>query len=75
MTIKPRNRHSIGGKSFSGNEQRLTWVHNNSTSLVNNALSAGIPSYVIQEEFCRFQGFWWQPVMTGIDTHSFVCQK
>lgn len=49
-----------------GNEQRLTWVHTNAPSLANNALSAGIPSYVIQEEFCRFQGFWWQPVMSGM---------
>ncbi|XP_032785122.2 dipeptidyl peptidase 9 [Daphnia magna] len=48
----------------SGNEQRLTWVHTNKNSLAADPLSAGIPSYVIQEEFCRFQGFWWQPVMT-----------
>ena len=51
--------------TFLGNEQRLTWVHTNKNSLAADPLSAGIPSYVIQEEFCRFQGFWWQPVMTG----------
>lgn len=50
---------------IAGNEQRLTWVHTNKNSLATDPLSAGIPSYVIQEEFCRFQGFWWQPVMTG----------
>lgn len=32
-------------------------------------MSAGIPSYVIQEEFCRFQGFWWQGTTHG-KTHS-----
>lgn len=59
-----------------GAEQRLTWVHTNKGSLIADPLSAGIPSYVIQEEFCRFQGFWWQPVATGntiskIDPGSF----
>lgn len=56
-----------------GNEQRLTWVHTNAPSLANNALSAGIPSYVIQEEFCRFQGFWWQPVMSGMLLLPIIC--
>jgi len=45
-----------------GYEERLTWTHGVSKNLSSNPLSAGIPSYVIQEEFCRFQGFWWQPV-------------
>ena len=48
-----------------GHEERLTWVHTNSNNLALDPLSAGIPSYVIQEEFCRFQGFWWQPVASG----------
>jgi len=46
-----------------GNEQRLTWAHKNSGNILTDCISAGIPSYVIQEEFCRFQGFWWQPIM------------
>jgi len=25
-------------------------------------MSAGIPSYVTQEEFNRYTGYWWQPV-------------
>jgi dipeptidyl-peptidase 9 len=27
----------------------------------DDAISAGLPSYIIQEEFNRFEGFWWQP--------------
>lgn len=27
----------------------------------NDPLSAGVPSYVMQEEFSRYEGFWWQP--------------
>ncbi|XP_046397850.1 dipeptidyl peptidase 9 isoform X2 [Ischnura elegans] len=30
-------------------------------SLADDPLSSGIPSYVTQEEFSRYQGFWWQP--------------
>jgi len=56
---------------LTGSEERLTWVHNNTSNLSSDPLSAGIPSYVIQEEFCRFQGFWWQPVMTGTMTIYF----
>lgn len=50
---------------FTGSEQRLTWAHKNSGNILTDSVSAGIPSYVIQEEFCRFQGFWWQPSTNG----------
>lgn len=40
---------------------RLTHAHG---SKRNDPLSAGIPSYVMQEEFNRYQGFWWQPHQT-----------
>ncbi|KAJ1525894.1 hypothetical protein ONE63_009085 [Megalurothrips usitatus] len=46
--------------TVTGHTQRLTFAHKNSGSLVDDPLSAGIPSYVIQEEFCRYHGFWWQ---------------
>ncbi|XP_037068857.1 dipeptidyl peptidase 9-like [Pollicipes pollicipes] len=35
---------------------RLTFSHQE-----DEALSAGFPSYVMQEEFSRFVGFWWAP--------------
>ncbi|KAF0305391.1 Dipeptidyl peptidase 9 [Amphibalanus amphitrite] len=35
---------------------RLTRTHQE-----DDALSAGFPSYVMQEEFSRFVGFWWAP--------------
>jgi dipeptidyl-peptidase 9 len=47
--------------SLSGHNQRLTHVHDETKSFVNDPLSAGMPSYVMQEEFNRYQGFWWQP--------------
>jgi len=30
-------------------------------NLAADALSAGVPSFVVQEEFDRFTGYWWQP--------------
>lgn len=34
-------------------------------NLAADALSAGVPSFVVQEEFDRFTGFWWQPSSTA----------
>jgi len=34
-------------------------------NLAADALSAGVPSFVVQEEFDRFTGFWWQPSTTS----------
>lgn len=51
--------------TLSGSTQRLTHVHKGEKSIVNDPFSAGIPSYVMQEEFNRFQGFWWQPNSSG----------
>ncbi|XP_023228429.1 dipeptidyl peptidase 9-like [Centruroides sculpturatus] len=43
-------------------EVRLTYARKGSNSLSTDPISAGIPSYVIQEEFNRYSGYWWQPV-------------
>ena len=29
--------------------------------MINDPISAGVPSFVIQEEFDRFTGYWWEP--------------
>lgn len=29
--------------------------------LADNPRSAGVPSFVMQEEFDRYTGYWWQP--------------
>ena len=42
----------------SGHEIRLTTTKYNHD---RHILSAGLPSYVIQEEFRRYNGFWWRP--------------
>ncbi|XP_017086832.2 dipeptidyl peptidase 9 [Drosophila bipectinata] len=47
--------------TLSGHEKRLTYTGNSRHSYPDDALSAGVPSYVMQEEFSRYQGFWWQP--------------
>lgn len=45
-----------------GEEKRVTHVHSGSGRLEYDPKSTGMPSYVMQEEFSRYQGYWWQPV-------------
>lgn len=45
----------------SGHGQRLTYAHDGRKPFTDDPLSAGVPSYVMQEEFSRYEGFWWQP--------------
>ena len=44
-----------------GEEKRLTYARKNHVPIEDDPMSAGLPSYIIQEEFNRFEGFWWQP--------------
>lgn len=44
----------------SGHEYQLTNEHNDAGAEVNTRF-AGVPSFVIQEEFDRHVGYWWQP--------------
>ncbi|KAG1668796.1 Dipeptidyl peptidase 8 [Nymphon striatum] len=46
---------------FSGVEIQLTFTHRGFDNLSQDPLSAGVPSYIIQEEFNRYSGHWWQP--------------
>ena len=46
---------------ISGEEIRLTSSHKGQETLAEDPISSGVPSYVIQEEFSRFDGYWWQP--------------
>lgn len=43
--------------SISGHDCRLTYTNNGKR---NDPLSAGVPSYVMAEEFNRYNGYWWQ---------------
>eukprot|EP00111_Clytia_hemisphaerica_P018750 TCONS_00055458-protein len=43
---------------ITGHEMRLTFVRNAGR---DDSYSAGEPSYVTQEEFDRFTGYWWEP--------------
>ncbi|KAH9514886.1 dipeptidylpeptidase [Bulinus truncatus] len=45
----------------SGKEIRLTHAHKGDLRLEDDPISAGVPGFVIQEEFDRYTGFWWCP--------------
>ncbi|XP_065157715.1 dipeptidyl peptidase 9-like [Atheta coriaria] len=47
--------------TVSGCNERLTYAHKGGRNLADDPLCAGVPSYVMQEEFSRYQGYWWQP--------------
>lgn len=51
--------------TLSGHGERLTFAHDGRRSLADDPLSAGVPTYVMQEEFSRYQGYWWQPFSDG----------
>ena len=40
-----------------------------SGSLEKEPLSAGVPSFVVQEEFDRYTGYWWCPTPLATDLH------
>uniref|UniRef100_A0A7N5K5Q9 dipeptidyl-peptidase IV n=1 Tax=Ailuropoda melanoleuca TaxID=9646 RepID=A0A7N5K5Q9_AILME len=44
-----------------GEERRLTFCHRGSPSVLDDPRSAGVATFVIQEEFDRFTGYWWCP--------------
>ncbi|XP_074012589.1 dipeptidyl peptidase 8 isoform X16 [Numenius arquata] len=50
-------------------ERRLTFVHNDLASVEEDPKSAGVATFVLQEEFDRYTGYWWspkaQPTMNG----------
>nr|XP_022310084.1 dipeptidyl peptidase 9-like [Crassostrea virginica] len=53
----------------SGQECRLTFTNKGSGSLEKEPLSAGVPSFVVQEEFDRYTGYWWCPTPLATDLH------
>ncbi len=46
-----------------GREKQLTWTHSGlpQNSTLDETISAGVPSFVVQEEFDRYTGYWWKP--------------
>eukprot|EP00095_Tigriopus_kingsejongensis_P006537 maker-scaffold842_size89644-snap-gene-0.13 protein:Tk06537 transcript:maker-scaffold842_size89644-snap-gene-0.13-mRNA-1 annotation:"dipeptidyl peptidase 9" len=55
-------------------EARLTHVHLGLPSLADDSVTVGLPSYVMQEEFNRFTGFWWRPY-TQDDTYWLLYEE
>ncbi|XP_038668923.1 dipeptidyl peptidase 8-like isoform X3 [Scyliorhinus canicula] len=48
-----------------GEERRLTFAHKGLPNLEDDPKSAGISSFVLQEEFDRYTGYWWCPAAEG----------
>lgn len=44
-----------------GEERRLTFCHQGSANVLDDPKSAGVATFVIQEEFDRFTACWWCP--------------
>lgn len=66
----------------SGLEFRLTETKFEADSCTPTHVSAGLPSYVIQEEFRRYTGFWWRPdneydhldITSGDLSYTILCE-
>ena len=44
-----------------GEDRRLTYTNSGSSNIIDESLSAGVASFIVQEEFDRYTGYWWQP--------------
>lgn len=44
-----------------GQEVRLTHSNKGTGCLKDDPVSSGVPSFVVQEEFDRYTGYWWEP--------------
>uniref|UniRef100_A0A8C0EJH8 dipeptidyl-peptidase IV n=1 Tax=Bubo bubo TaxID=30461 RepID=A0A8C0EJH8_BUBBB len=44
-----------------GEERRMTYCHKGLSNVLDDPKSAGVATFVIQEEFDRFTGYWWCP--------------
>ncbi|EDO46612.1 predicted protein [Nematostella vectensis] len=52
-----------------GEEKRLTNTNGGSANAMDEPLSAGVASFIAQEEFDRYTGYWWQPKLTVDETN------
>ncbi|XP_023673029.1 dipeptidyl peptidase 8-like isoform X1 [Paramormyrops kingsleyae] len=50
------------GNLDSGAESRLTFAHKGESNLKDDPKSAGMATFLLQEEFDRYTGYWWCPV-------------
>ncbi|KAJ8417657.1 hypothetical protein AAFF_G00225000 [Aldrovandia affinis] len=50
------------GNLETGEERRLTFTHKGLSNLELDPRSAGVATFLLQEEFDRYTGFWWCPV-------------
>ena len=45
-------------------------------NLASDPVSSGVPSFVVQEEFDRYTGYWWEPAgYQGDDTDGMAIEK
>lgn len=57
-----------------GQETQLTFCHYGAESLADDPYMAGLPCYVMQEEFNRFTGLFWRPRHQG-QTYSVLYEE
>ncbi|VDM34194.1 unnamed protein product [Hydatigera taeniaeformis] len=53
----------------------LTSTYTRVTNITDPKISAGRPSFVIQEEFDRYVGFWWRPVLDSRGTYCLIYEE
>ncbi|KAA0183391.1 hypothetical protein HAZT_HAZT002255 [Hyalella azteca] len=56
-------------------EYRVSHCHLGTGCLDQDPLSAGVPAYVMQEEFSRYQGYWWQPKTWEAGLHRLLYEE
>ncbi|XP_050035514.1 dipeptidyl peptidase 9-like [Dermacentor andersoni] len=56
----------------SGAEARLTHTRSEGATVSESPVSVGVPSYVTQEEFNRYVGFWWCPMVDAVGTYRIL---
>ncbi|CAF1034109.1 unnamed protein product [Didymodactylos carnosus] len=70
VTMCPHNSNMIGfirndniwcKNLISHQELQCTFARLGTNDFLQDVKSAGVPSFVIQEEFSRYRGYWWQP--------------
>jgi hypothetical protein len=60
-----------------GQEKQLTWTHSGfpQNSSVEEPISAGVPSFIVQEEFDRYTGYWWKPKIENDDKFCILYEE
>ncbi|KAH3875162.1 hypothetical protein DPMN_038425 [Dreissena polymorpha] len=56
-------------------ELRLTFTNKGTGDVRQDWVSSGVPSFVVQEEFDRYTGYWWDPVCRDGRTYRILYEE